>query len=201
MALKKTWLWHALACSGNGKPGSLRVMEGPKNLGLSPENLTQGPGFVSYGRCFFFKLHGWRWGLGQRNWPKHHLVGGLEHEFYDILWLSHQKMASCHHPNWVHQSIIFHHGVGENHQPPLQSLQLLPAPLIASQVTACWIPPLEHRSNERAWPEPLFATEQTGIRSLVRGNYPKELPEFSGQWIVKKISQIFGWWHFAEKDP
>jgi hypothetical protein len=53
MALKKTWLWHALACSGNGKPGSLRVMEGPKNLGLSPENLTQGPGFVSYGRCFF----------------------------------------------------------------------------------------------------------------------------------------------------
>ena len=51
-------LWHALACSGNGKPGSLRVMEGPKNLGLSPENLTQGPGFVSYGRCFFFKLHG-----------------------------------------------------------------------------------------------------------------------------------------------
>ena len=46
------------------------------------------------------------------------LIGGLEHEFYNILWLPIQ-LGMENHPDWLDSSMIFQRGRRTNHQPDI----------------------------------------------------------------------------------
>ena len=120
------------------------------------------PAVVRFGACLFL-------------WTQwYHLVGGLEHEFYDFPF-----SCECHHPDWRTPS--FFRGVGWNHQPVTVSWLSK-----FHRVSCCWC----HRQvfSWHIWDETPSWLSHTFFKGVAqplnglekKGKFP-EIPMFPGK--------------------